>query len=83
MIAVLVIVLAVRRRSLDTAAPFLLLGGILGFQVLSALGGSTFGLLRFFLVAVLLITVLALAVPMPRGEITPGVPGAARGVVAR
>lgn len=74
-IAVLVIVLAVRRRSLDTAAPFLLLGGILGFQVLSALGGSTFGLLRFFLVAVLLITVLALAVPMPRGEITARRPG--------
>lgn len=74
-VAVLVIVLAVRRRSLDTAAPFLLLGGILGFQVLSALGGSTFGLLRFFLVAVLLITVLALAVPTPRGEITGRRPG--------
>lgn len=71
----LVVVLAVRRRSPDTAAPVLLLGGILAFQVITAASGSTFGLLRFFLVAVLLVTVLALAVPMPRGEVVARRPG--------
>ncbi|MDN6677461.1 MAG: hypothetical protein L0L80_11830, partial [Corynebacterium variabile] len=40
---------------------------ILLWLAVAAVGGSTFGLLRFFLIAVLLVTVLALAVPMPRG----------------
>lgn len=74
-LAVVVLVLAARRRSLDSAAPLLLLGGILGFQVLSAIAGSTFGLLRFFVVAVLLVTVLALMVPETRGGLVARRPG--------
>lgn len=84
-LAVVVLVLAVRRRSVDSTAPFLLFGGILGFQVLSAVIGSTFGLLRFFLVAVLFVTVLALTVPTPRGELPARRPGPVpqpRGTVA-
>lgn len=57
---------------------------ILLWLAVAAVGGPTFGLLRFFLIAVLLVTVLALAVPMPRGEVVARRPGRSprhRGVV--
>lgn len=78
---VLIVVLGVvgrRRRAVGGVVPMVLLGAVLIFQVASAVAGSTFGLLRFFIIAVLLVTVLALAVPAANGNIATRRPGRGR-----
>lgn len=64
-----------RRRSPEMWVPVAVLGAVLVFQVLTAVTGATFGLLRFFLVALLLATVLGMLVPDPVGEVVPRRPG--------
>lgn len=74
-LVVTVLVLARRRRAPGLWPPLMLLGSVLAFQVVSAASGTTFGLLRFFIVAVLMAAVLALLVPFTSGDVSSRRPG--------
>lgn len=69
------LVLGRRRHTPVLWAPLAVLGAVLVFQVMSAASGATFGFLRFFLVAVLMATMLALVVPSTLGDLRMNRPG--------
>lgn len=74
-LVVAAVVLARRRHSPGLFPPLVVLGSVLGFQVFTAAAGATFGLLRFFIVAILLATILSLLVPLTVGELRSSRPG--------
>lgn len=55
--------LGLRRRDAQVLVPILLCGSVLGFQALSFASGSTFAFLRFYMVAIPLVAILALQIP--------------------
>lgn len=69
LLAPVVAVLAWRRRDLEPAVPFVVLGAVLAFAALSYFRGMTFPFLRFYLVAVPLAAMWVVQLAPRRGQL--------------
>lgn len=73
---VVVIILSLRRRDLEPVFPVVMMVAVLAFQVLTFALGSTFGFLRFFIIAIALTAVLLIQILPPGGRFPTLRPGA-------